>query len=195
MRGTFWIFIGISTLIEYLARLEKGGSLGNKRTKKMPPPPDSMEEYASFIRRRFPKRKKYKSFEYVLSSPTPGANLRNTGKPIPLTRKDLPEQMYYVMRCGLVHSFSLAVSSRERKNGARPRSITINSRLDAKAAGMRHLDNFSRPPEVTDAAYFVDEDLLDDLITAIKNLFRDNSPSVKKNISKLLRDEPFIWPY
>jgi len=103
--------------------------------------------------------------------------------------------MYYVMRCGLVHGFSLVVSSRELKNGARSRSITINSRMDAKADGMRHLDNFSRPPEVIDAAYFVDEDLLDDLITAIKNLFRDNSSSVKKNISKLLRDEPFIWPY
>lgn len=174
MRGTVWIFIGISTLIEYAARLEKGGSLGNKKKKGLPALPDAMQEYASFIRRRFPAR--YKHFKYA-EAPQPS---------------DLPEQMYYVMRCGLVHAFSLKPAPRERANGARDRSIVINSRIDAKQHGMKHLDKFSKVPEIPDAAYFVDEDLLDDLLKAIDKLFNDRTKSVKKNISQVLRDQPFV---
>ena len=187
MKGTPWIFIGIATMIDYLARLEKG-----KAAKR--------EDYISLIKNRFPDA--YKQFKYKTAHRKAG-----TGQPIRdkethrvtehqrkiTTKKDLPEQMYFIFRCGLVHAFSLVPSSTERANGGRRRSITLHSRADAKRDGKKHLDNYNKPDDIKDAAYFVDEDLLDDLISAIRKVFATKTKH--DNIRKVLKKQPPIWPF
>jgi hypothetical protein len=39
---------------------------------------------------------------------------------------DLPEQMYHVLRCGIVHSFSMIPDSRGQDKGARDRSVVMS---------------------------------------------------------------------
>lgn len=184
MKGTPWIFIGIASMIDALASLE----LGSKADR---------ADYISLIRRRFPTR--YKTFKFAQTHRKAGTGkaIVKNGKVIGhqakvMTKMDLPEQMYFVFRCGLVHAFSLVPSATERSNGGRIRSITINSRLDAQRDCISHLDHFQKLPHIVDSVYFVDEDLLDDLIAAIKLVFGDKTK--RKNLSKRLRNQPPIWP-
>jgi|JYMV01.1.fsa_nt_gi hypothetical protein len=169
LRGTVWCFIGASTMIEYLASLSKGAAAG--RT-----------SYIEFIKEFM--RDAYKKFSYR-------SRHRVHRGPKKFTKEDLPEQMYFILRCGLVHGFSLVPTSKEKENGGRERSLTINSRADAVRDNKAHLDNFSSV-YAPDSVYFVDEDLLDDLIAATNKLFAD--PAKQKNISKMLQNRPFIWP-
>lgn len=184
MKGTPWIFIGIATMIDYLASLETGGSAGRA-------------EYISLIRRHFPAR--YKGFKYDVTHRKAGTGqaIKKNGKVIGhkkkvMTKMDLPEQMYFMFRCGLVHAFSLVPSATQRSNGGRIRSITLHSRADASQAGMNHLDKYKKLPHIVDSAYFVDEDLLDDLIAASKKVF--SAKTNHKNICNRLRSQPPLWP-
>jgi len=167
-------------MIDYLAGLHQGKKAGKA-------------DYIAFIREYFPKA--YSDFEYNTAHRKPGTGLKRkngTRTKRELTRKDLPEQMYYILRCGLVHRFSLVPSPAELENGGRERSITIHSRDDSQRDGKKHLDNFSQPPFVQDSAYFVDEDLLDDIIGVTKALFADKKNHPK--IRRMLNTQPFISP-
>ena len=99
-RGSFsdvWIFVGATTMIEYLAALKKGESAGPK-------------DFIEFVRGYMPE---YVQFKYKRKH-----RLSKTGvgeKPRILTKADLPEQMYYILRCGLVHGFSLVPGPKEQK--------------------------------------------------------------------------------
>lgn len=179
IRGTVWVFVCAATMIDYLASLENGAPAGRKR-------------YIGFIKDRM--RVEYCNFEYIGRYRRAGTGVREWGTYIPreITKCDLPEQMYYMFRCGLVHGFSLVPSSQEKTNGARARSIALSNRKDASKDGKNHLDNYVKAPYIADSAYFVDEDLLDDLIAATTSLFADTSKH--QNISKMLKERPFIWP-
>jgi hypothetical protein len=100
--------------------------------------------------------------------------------------EDLPEQMYYVLRCGLVHSFSLVPDKEARSHGGRVRSIVLCHRN----AGLNHL---SRHVEV-DAAIFVAEDFAEDLHALVGRLFdnaRQNG-ALANHIVRHLDDHPPI---
>ncbi len=174
LQGTPWAFVGAAAMIDYCARLQNGG-----HTDKW--------QYIAFIRKYFPAD--YRDFEYRRNHrrryKTAAGSIAKSN-----TKKDLPEQMYYILRCGLVHAYSLVPSETERKNGGRKRSITLIHRADQI---QDHLTNFELRPHVTDAAYFVAEDLIADLQTAIRALFNDRT--VRENIRNALLKQPPIWPF
>lgn len=179
IKGTVWIFVGAATMIDYLASLSLGRPAGRSG-------------YIAFIREWM--RPEYNNFEYAQKHRKPGTGIIRGGRRVArrITKSDLPEQMYYMLRCGLVHGFSLVPTHQESVNGGRERSITINSRLDSIRDRKAHLEPFNKVPLIIDSIYFVDEDLLDDLVEATNKLFADHRKH--RNIRKMLGDRPFIWP-
>lgn len=91
----------------------------------------------------------------------------------------LPEQMYFLLRCGLVHSFSLVPGEREKDNGARKRSIVLGHQINAK--GRPHLDHYSQSKGiiVRDAAYFLCEEFCTDTMQAVRDLLSETGPGEK----------------
>jgi len=76
-------------------------------------------------------------------------------------KSDLAEQMYHVLRCGIVHSFSLIADPTAKSRGGRDRSILLAHRQ----SGAKHLGNLvdrHRNPKL-DAAIFVAEDFVEDI--------------------------------
>lgn len=109
------------------------------------------------------------------------------------TKDNLPEQMWHVMRCGLIHTFSLFPDKRIRNQPGRVRSIVLCHKKEAIRKGLKHLSRYSGP-ENLDAALFVAEDFIDDLI-AVNDLIFDqalNDPDLKSNIERWLTQCPPI---
>lgn len=105
------------------------------------------DRYSRFINVHFPA--KYRRFRY------------KNGK------QDLPTQMYNVLRCGIVHSFSLVPDPKAAKYG-RQYSIVL---AHGANADHNHLDQYGEPP-ASDAAYFIAEDFLADTEWAARHLLR-----------------------
>jgi hypothetical protein len=164
-RGDPWVFLCISSFLEYLAKLELG-----KET--------SSTDYKNFLRNTFFKVcPPYAAFRYRSSS------------------RDLAEQMYHVLRCGIIHSFSLfADPSAKAKHGGRDRSILLAHR----SSGQRHLSNYvnQRTTPKVDAAVFVAEDFVDDVGKVTDFLFaearkRSNAGArLRNNIQKWVKTYP-----
>lgn len=110
------------------------------------------DKYIDFIKDFFPK--KNKDFRY------------STGK------QDLPEQMYYILRCGLVHSFTLFPDENGLKKGARHRSILITHRSSCDGDHLKLIRKIGN--NQYDSALFVLEDFCCDIIEVIQNLFSDS---------------------
>jgi hypothetical protein len=79
--------------------------------------------------------------------------------------QDLPEQMYHILRNGVVHSFSFVPEHPEK--GGRERSIELVHRSDGKA----HLSSYREGRR--DAAVLVAEDLAEDLVQVVEILFEE----------------------
>ncbi len=124
VNGTPWLFAGGVCLIEYLTKLKSGGD-GNQFN------------VIDFIRLEMPE---YANFQYS----TTHKRRHRTG--LDYTDRDLPEQMYYVLRCGLLHRFSLVPSAKEVGNGGRPRSIAM---IHQEIADHAHLERIMDPPNFT----------------------------------------------
>ena len=114
------------------------------------------KHYIDFIARYFPNE--YRDFRY------------KNGE------TDLPKQMYYILRNGLVHSFSLIPDERATRSGGRPRSIVLMHSEEATRKGLHHLQNCSGPQGILDAALFIAEDLLSDARIAADNLLTEATP-------------------
>ena len=143
-RGDPWIFLCASSFIEYLGKMAHGGPIG-------------LKEYKEFLRTRFfTVCPQYGSFKYA------------SGK------SDLADQMYHVLRCGIVHSFSVFADAIANKYGGRDRSILLAHRKSA--SGRAHLDNIvnrrRKPP--LDAALLVAEDFVDDIAKVTDDLFAES---------------------
>ena len=150
-RGDPWVFLCASSFLEYLARLEKGSAT-------------KADEYKSFLRKYLYKVcPSYKRFRY-----SSGAS-------------DMADQMYHVLRCGIVHGFSLVADVTAKKHGGRDRSILLAHR----SAGRKHLSayvNNGVKPKV-DAAIFVAEDFVEDIAKLAEFLFdesRKETPTAGK---------------
>src|SRR5438093_630160 len=96
-----WVFLCASAFIDYLSKLASG-----RNSKK------AFERYPQFIKDFFPA--KYDKFSYLAG---PKSN-----------ETSLPHQMYYVLRCGIVHSFSFVPEQPARRHGGRPGSVLIAHR-------------------------------------------------------------------
>ncbi len=141
-RGDPWVFLCASSFLEFLAKLELG-----KAT--------SSTDYKNFLRNSFFKVcPAYAGFRYRSGS------------------LDLAEQMYHVLRCGIVHSFSLFADPLAKANhGGRDRSILLAHRSSRQG----HLTNYvnQRTKPRIDAAVFIAEDFVDDVSKFTDFLFAE----------------------
>jgi hypothetical protein len=168
--GDPWVFVCASSFIEYLAKMSNGAPTGAR-------------EYKDFLRNHYFRTcPEYASFRY------------SCGK------QDLAEQMYHVLRCGIVHSFSLFADSHARKYDGRDRSILLAHRHSA--AGRKHLDNWvdnRRNPKL-DAALFVAEDFVEDIAKVSQSLFTESKRrsiagrQLRNNIRTWISTYPPIGP-
>src|SRR5882672_2865550 len=91
-----WIFLCAAAFIDYLSKLSSG------RT-----PTKPFERYPQFIKDFFPE--KYDRFSYATSRRS--------------NETSLPHQMYYILRCGMVHSFSFVPEQTVKRYGGRAGSV------------------------------------------------------------------------
>lgn len=158
-------FLCLAALIDYLSKLAYGKTKGLRES----------DRYVNFIKEFFPSR--YNNFPY-----------RNG-------ERDLPRQMYYVLRCGMVHSFTLVPDEQGIKHGARRNSIVLCHRREAKRNGLSHLGNYKdKQGRFDDAALFVMEDFLEDTKTAGYKLIKKarKNPSLRENIIEWYTKNPPI---
>jgi hypothetical protein len=94
-----WPFLCASALIEYLTKMVNGDGSGAEKYKQF---------VSTYLARVNPL---YNSFTYIYGSPSP--------------EQDLPRQMYHILRCGIVHSFSFIPDKQATDKGGRPRSVLI----------------------------------------------------------------------
>lgn len=96
-----WVFVCAASFLEYLAKIVDGRDRGARG-------------YKAFIRDWLTRiRLAYRTFR------------SRSGE------TDLPTQMYHVLRCGMVHSFSLIPDDRARIKGGRDRSIVLCHRPES----------------------------------------------------------------
>jgi hypothetical protein len=159
-RGDPWVFLCASSFLEYLAKIELG-----KAT--------TSTDYKNFLKNYlFRVCPDYAAFRFRSGA------------------KDLAEQMYHVLRCGIVHSFSLfADPSAKAKHGGRDRSILLAHR----SSGQRHLANHvnQRTKPKVDAAVFIAEDFVDDVGKVTEFLFAQARK--RTNVGRQLRNNMRTW--
>jgi hypothetical protein len=99
---------------------------------------------------------------------------------------DLPEQLYHVLRCGIVHSFSLIPDKQARRKGGRDRSVVLSH--DGP-----HLSAYSST-NAPDACRLRADGFVADLEAAMNKLFADASTNtlLAKNITAWLALHPPI---
>ncbi|OGC35636.1 hypothetical protein A2311_03575 [candidate division WOR-1 bacterium RIFOXYB2_FULL_48_7] len=107
------------------------------------------------------------------------------------SKRDLPEQMYYVLRCGIVHAFSLIPDDQGKSYGGRERSIVLAHRREQ--AG-QHLKGYEGNNGTLDSVIFVAEDFIADVLTTMMSIF-DSAKSdegLKNNITIWVQKHPPI---
>lgn len=160
---TPWVFLSASAMLEYLAKIVNGADR-------------KAEGYKAFIRDYLSAvRTGYKDFIYKSGD------------------RDLPTQMYHVLRCGIVHSFSLIPDSTALARGGRDRSIVLCHKLESDAKGWSHLMPYSSA-KVSDAALFVAEEFVDDIALVVGLIFQKatEDSALKQNIESWLKKHPPI---
>jgi hypothetical protein len=89
--------------------------------------------------------------------------------------------MYHVLRCGIVHSFSLIADKQAKRDGGRDRSIVLAHR----ASGRKHLEacvDGRRNPKL-DAAVFVAEDFVADIEKVTNSIFAQSCTNKKLRLN------------
>lgn len=156
-RGDVWPFLCNASMIDYLTNMVTGGK--SKR-----------ESYIKFVEDYFSEiNKKYKDFEY-----------RN-GK------KDLPGQMYCLLRCGLIHRFSLIPGEEEKKHHARVRSIILTHEVQGS---FLHLTRCTR--DGLDSVIFTAEQFSRDVKDVVRHVFIE--AKTNQNLSNTIKDYIAEYP-
>lgn len=161
--GTPWVFLSASAFLEFLTKLANGRETTREDYKRF------IEDYMSRV------RPEYKNFRYKSGT------------------EDLPVQMYHVLRCGIIHSFSFTPDEDAVRRGGRARSIVLCHEPEAKRKGLAHLMQYSGPQNL-DAALFVAKDFVRDLQETIKLVFNDSKtdPALRANIETWVKQYPPI---
>jgi hypothetical protein len=102
--------------------------------------------------------------------------------------QDLPVQMYHVLRCGIVHSFSLKAGNTARRNHGRDHSIGLSH--DRREG---HLANVSQG-KAHDACCLNAHEFVEDIAKAMRRLFdkAEADPTLRSNIETWLQQFPPI---
>jgi len=103
-------------------------------------------------------------------------------------QQDLPEQMYHVLRCGIVHSFSLVPDKKGKENGGRNRSIALSH--DTRDGHIQKVSTKRAPDACCLNAY----EFVADLASAMRKLFKSAKvdAKVKNEITNWLKQCPPI---
>jgi hypothetical protein len=161
--GSPLVFVLASAFLDYLAKLPLGKDGGSQGYK------DFAGHWLSKV------RPTYTSFQFLCGS------------------ANLPVQMYHVLRCGILHSFSLIPDARARVRGGRDRSIVLFHRKESQERGFSHVSNYS-DSKAPDAAAFVAEDFVEDIEKAMELLFAEaeNDLQLRANMKTWLQQHPLI---
>lgn len=163
--GTPWGFLCGAAFLDCLSKLSAGQDMGKQGYK------DFARKYLKAI------NPAYSAFRYA------------NGK------ADLPEQLYHVFRCGILHSFSLVPDATSAGKGGRPRSIVLCHRKEAKRTGITHLSGYSTSI-ISDACVFVAEDFGKDLKRVTALLFgptaRKIDPDITRKMKNWVKQQPPI---
>ena len=129
--------------------------------------------YVEFIKKYMPPN--YKNFTYLNGS------------------QDLPLQMWCILRCGIIHSFSLIPYRiyEPCKSNARERSIILTHRRNNDGS---NLSNYTGINNNRDAALFVAEDFANDINITAEYIFKEakNNRQLENNIMSWIRQFPPI---
>lgn len=140
--GGPWSFLIASAYIDFLVKLVQNTEQTSHKHYK-----DFIRDYLSLI------NPQYKDFKYENGL------------------QDLPEQMYHVLRCGIVHSFSLVPDQKSVNNGGRSRSILLAHKKNNAIHFHKHkLDGF-------DSVVFTAEDFVEDLSKVLDKIFLELAPT------------------
>lgn len=123
------------------------------------------KDYKSFVRDNLDD--KYKKFAY------------KDGK------QDLDVQMWHILRCGILHAFTLSADERGDKAGARDGSIVIAS-LDDKCEPKHNVTPWTEDGK--DACLLVLEPFVDDIWKAVETIF--DSGTYDASINKCYDENP-----
>ena len=166
--GTPWVFLCASTFLEYLAKLVYENYSDRK-------------DYFKFIRSYLAKiRPLYKDFNYKKNK-----------------KQDLPEQMYFILRCGIAHSFSFYPDKIGNNIIGRKQSIVLGHRKNCKQRKLTHLSYYSSK-KIKEAALFIAEDFIDDIKKLAVLIFEEakSNRSLKNNIkNRLIFQLPILGNY
>lgn len=81
--------------------------------------------------------------------------------------RDLPTQMYLILRCGIVHKFSFVPGTQEMANGGRERAILLAHEKNGHVG--KHLTSYTT--NGMDAALFTAEQFAKDIETVVELIF------------------------
>lgn len=155
------VFVVASAFIEYLGKLVFTGT--------------GAVEYKKFVRSYLARiRTRYRTFTYRFVDGT--------------VKRDLPEQMYHVLRCGAVHSYSLVPDQQAIDRGGRSRSIVVAHRISKnKHLALKYL---SGQP----SCVFVAEDFTADIEATVTRIVREakGNKALAKRIADRMRKHPPI---
>jgi hypothetical protein len=157
-RGDLWTFLMACSYIDFLVKMVYDKESSAKDYKKF------IKDYLSLI------NPLYRDFTYTVGN-----------------KKDLPEQMYHVLRCGITHSYSLVPDSRSIRNGGRPRSILLDQRKNNNTHFVKYDQNGY------DTVIFTVEDFAEDLKKVLDMIFLDlatNDVTLSGNIINWIAKYP-----
>jgi hypothetical protein len=141
-RGDPWVFLCASSFLEYLAKLVNGKETG-------------AIEYKNFLcTYMFAACPAYAYFRYESGA------------------SDLAVQMYHVLRCGIVHSFSLLPDSKGKTQGGRDRSIILSHRTSGRSHLSKEVSSWGE--HRIDAAVFVAEDFVEDVSKLVCHILSES---------------------
>jgi hypothetical protein len=152
-----WGFVCAAAFLDCLSKLVAGQD--NKRN-----------GYKDFVKNYLARiNPSYASFQYESGS------------------KDLPEQLYHVLRCGIVHQFSIVPDQQSLNSGGRLRSIVLCHRKESKRRNLPHLSSYSSE-KISDAAVFVAEDFGRDLKDTVTFIFSSQAKAINPEITKKMKE-------
>ena len=157
--GTPWEFLCMAAFVEYLSKLVYGQDKG---------PPGFKDFVLDYLSKINPL---YQNFRYKSG------------------QQDLNVQMYHILRCGIVHSFSFVPDKKSAIKGGRLRSIVIAH----KKSGQPHLGAYSSS-DAPDAAVFISEDFAIDIEHVVDHIFTQakTCPALTRNIETWFNTQPPI---
>ncbi|MCB0521352.1 MAG: hypothetical protein H6577_24155 [Lewinellaceae bacterium] len=158
--GDPWAFLMSAAYIDYLVKMVYNAEPSTNRYYK-----DFIRDYLSLINIQ------YRDFIY-----TNGL-------------QDLPDQMYHVLRCGIVHGYSLVPDALSIRKGGRIRSILLAHNKN----GAIHFTKYNQ--DGLDSVIFTAEEFAKDLESVLDEIFLNLAPtntSLENNILEWVRKYPPI---